>query len=191
MEYVLGFWNARLGDLRTFKAKNWMDYTCTSVPQPSCIDPEMKTQGVTYPPTAIGFNTTFHLCKEYKQQTGRPNYKRIYYPIESTLRVYADAVLVDSSQYQVLPNGIIQFNSLPTPGAVITHDCEFDLLVRFGSSQLSISLVSTENNENPLGYNGKNTYKIGSLQILECAFPGIPPRPQLPPGGGGGGGGEA
>jgi uncharacterized protein (TIGR02217 family) len=162
-EYFLAFFNGHRGRFQPFQFRYWADYECTHIAKPNCIDPTMTEQGVTYPFRGDGVKTEFKLLKAYANNASDINYRRIYLPDSTTLKVYKNSaeVLRGSApdEYQLGSNGTITFNTAPANQALITHSCEFDLIVRFDSDQFAIEVISANDEI--------TRFKLGSLPIKE------------------------
>jgi len=117
---LLNFFEARYGPLFGFRFRDPMDYEATS------------TLGI-----GDGMQTEFALIKPYG---AAPHIytRRIMKPVEGSVRVSLNgietAVSVDHSR------GLIQFQTPPDDGVIVTAEFEFDVPVRFASSSLDIVL---------------------------------------------------
>ena len=117
---LLHFYESRLGALHGFRFRDPLDYQAD------------ETLGI-----GDGQRTEFALTKTYG--TAPHIYsRRMTKPVSGSVRVRVDgvetAVSVDHSE------GLIQFQSAPAEGAVITVNFEFDVPVRFASDSLDIVL---------------------------------------------------
>lgn len=132
---INAFFRAREGRAHSFRFKDWSDF---EIGDPS--DPSNDNQ-----PIGVGDDSTvnFQIFKRYT--SGGINYDRTLYKIvQGTLSVFIDAVLQvegGGNDYTVdYDTGIITFNLAPTAGQTISIACEFDVLVRFNTDKLNISV---------------------------------------------------
>ena len=132
LEYLITFFNARKGRSQGFRYKYHADYSCTNTPL--VLDNYSFTQGVTIPAIADGTTKVFQACKLYNN-CGEQTVKPLYKIVPSTAKVYVDGVQQTNSTVDVT-TGKISFSSPPPVGKQVTHDCEFDLPVRFDIDEL-------------------------------------------------------
>ena len=117
---LLYFFESRNGPLHGFRFRDPLDYEADS------------TLGI-----GDSGHTEFPLVKHYG--TAPHIYtRRITKPTEGTVRVRVDGVETAVSVDHL--RGVIQFQTAPENGAVITASFEFDVPVRFGSDALDIVL---------------------------------------------------
>jgi len=117
---LLDFYESRFGPLHGFRFRDPLDYEAD------------ETLG-----NGDGSQTEFPLIKTYG--TAPHIYRRrITKPVSGSVRVSLDnietSISVDHSQ------GLVQFQTAPATGAVITASFEFDVPVRFASESLDIVL---------------------------------------------------
>lgn len=93
--------------------------------------------------TGDGFTDSFQLKRRYSR--GGYNYDRIIHlPVLSTLLIADNGVLVSASDYTVSrPGGIVQFDTPPANGHVLTAGFLFDCEVRFESDDQLEQIVRT------------------------------------------------
>jgi uncharacterized protein (TIGR02217 family) len=159
-EYFKAFYNSRKGKLGTFDFKDFSDYSTTATPLLNCVDSNQFTQGVTYPPQTIPTTTEYQMFKKYGNiaYSLDDTYRRISRPIPASVVVYADSILVPSSQYSVNSNGgFIDFSTVPV--GTITFDCEFDILARFDSDNYSAEVLMDEENQ--------QYFKVAPIPLVE------------------------
>lgn len=132
---IVEFFRAREGRAHSFRFKDWADF---KIGDPD--DPASNNQAI-----GIGDNleVDFQIFKRYS--SGGVDYDRTIYKIVSgTLTVFLDGVLQvegGGNDYTVdLNTGVITFNVTPPTNDVISVACEFDVLVRFGSDKLDLSV---------------------------------------------------
>lgn len=125
---ILDFFLARQGRLYGFRFKDWVDFEATE-----------EIIG-----TGNASDTEFQLKKTYG--AGAYTYVRpITKPVNGTLTVYLDDVLVDSADYSVdYSTGVITFDTAPGNAVVVTATFEFDVPVRFTEDDLEIALQYVE-----------------------------------------------
>jgi len=143
IETLIGFFEARQGQLYGFRWKDWTDFkSCASSVAVSFQDQQI---GV-----GDGVTQGFHLRKSYR--SGLQNYTRlISKPVAGTVKagIEGDA-LVEAVHYQVAPEtGIVTFSAPPDEGVTITAGFEFDVPVRFDADKIEMSLASFSAGEIP------------------------------------------
>lgn len=123
---LLAFWLARKGALRSFRFKDWSDYTSNPT-------------NPTAPPTRLdqligigdGVTKTFKLLKVYGVDVGLPLHaRRISLPVAGTLVVAVNGVASLEPAW-ALSIGEITFATAPAVGHEIRCGFEFDVEVRF------------------------------------------------------------
>lgn len=122
---VLRFFYARRGRLYGFRFKDWSDFEATD-----------QTIG-----TGDGVITQFQLQKTYSDAGG--SYVRpINKPVDGTVVIYVDDVVVDPADYTVdYTTGVVTFDTPVANAAVVTADFEFDVPVRFDVDKADVDLV--------------------------------------------------
>lgn len=142
---VLAFFEARLGQGRAFRFRDWADYkSCPPLQPPTPSDQVLGT--------GSGALATFQLVKIYA--SGAQSWTRtIKKPVPGTVRVAVGGVeqLLGIEFTVDVTAGIVTFESgyLPGPGAAVTAGFEFDVPVRFNSDYLAVNLSQFEAGEIP------------------------------------------
>ncbi len=167
LDYITNFFNARRGRNQGFRFKNWADYKCTHLPDYGHKGEinATYTQGITYPATADGTNKKFKMVKAYFSQ-GDVTYKALHKIVDNTASVYVNGVL-DESVFIDVNNGEIHFETAPAQGSDITHNCQFDLPVRFDTDEM-IGASEFHDSET-----GRLCYTYGGLPVIEM-YPSLP-----------------
>jgi len=143
LEQVLAFFEARRGQLHSFRWKDWGDWRSCRPSQ--LIEPFDQRIGV-----GDGVPLTFQLAKRYL--SGSESYLRpIAKPVAGTVRVaIADDPKVEGQEFSVDPaTGQVTFAEAPDIGAIITAGFEFDVPVRFDTDRIVISMASFKAGEIP------------------------------------------
>lgn len=120
MDDVREFFYAARGKARTFRFKDWHDYT---------LDNEQIGVG-------DGADTTFQLIKTYG--TTNPYIRTIYKPVTGTVVVRVNGVI--ATQSVNVETGLVTMTSAPILASLITATCEFDCVCRFDTDELQLSL---------------------------------------------------
>lgn len=130
---VMAFWEARLGNLRGFRFKDFQDYK-------SCAPQTAITATDCVIGVGTGAETEFFLSKAYT--SGGNTYTRaISKPVTDTVQIALDGTPLASTEYDVnYTTGLITFNDPPDADVEITAGFEFDVPVRFDADQLTINL---------------------------------------------------
>ncbi|MFW0776987.1 MAG: DUF2460 domain-containing protein [Rickettsiales bacterium] len=124
LDTLIAFFRARKGRADGFRFKDWTDFSATA--QVIGTGDDMQSQ--------------FQLVKTYENGSVIES-RTISKPVDGTVKIYLDGVLVDEANYSVnILNGLITFVAAPADGVVITADFEFDVPVRFDTDRLSASL---------------------------------------------------
>ncbi len=124
LDTLIAFFRARKGRADGFRFKDWTDFSATS--QVIGTGDDMQSQ--------------FQLVKTYENGSVIES-RTISKPVDGTVKIYLDGVLVDEANYSVnVLNGLVTFVAAPADGVVITADFEFDVPVRFDTDRLSASL---------------------------------------------------
>lgn len=134
MHHVTAFFEARMGRLHGFRFRDFADYK-------SCAPGQIHTPLDQLLGTGDGATTDFPLRKSYSGWS-----RRIHKPLLARVALNG----VESTDFTLdTLNGLIQFNTPPAAGAVITAGYEFDTPVRFDTDSLSINLAGFQAGEIP------------------------------------------
>lgn len=133
IDEVRQFFYERRGQARSFRFKDWGDYTHRSL---SNTDPMGFAAG-------DGSETVFQLTKQYGQLN--PYVRTITKPIDNTvytdsvpLLIYVDDIAASfTCDYST---GIVTMDVAPADGAILTWTGEFDCHVRFNKDNLDVAL---------------------------------------------------
>jgi uncharacterized protein (TIGR02217 family) len=143
IETLIGFFEARYGQLYGFRWKDWTDYK-------SCI----PSRSVAHEDQLIGFgdgvSKSFQLAKTY--ESGEESYTRlISKPVAGTILVSVeDDQLVETVHFDLDDTtGFITFVDAPAIGVEVKAGFEFDVPVRFDADRLEMSLQSFSAGEIP------------------------------------------
>jgi len=133
---VLAFFEARLGQARAFRFRDWTDYK--SCPPLQTHAPTDQVIG-----TGTGALAAFQLAKLYA--SGAQSWSRVIKkPVAGTVRVAVAGVeQALGSDFTVnATSGVITFlaGHLPASGAVVTAGFQFDVPVRFATDHIAINL---------------------------------------------------
>ena len=136
---VTAFFRARRGRAFAFRFRDPFDFT-SAAPGAAVTALDQRLG------TGDGTRTTFSLVKHYGET--EPHTRRITRPVVGTVRVALNGVeLPDGWSLGAL--GEVQFEDAPPAGAAVTAGFEFDVAVRFGDDQLSVSLAGFRAGEIP------------------------------------------
>lgn len=135
MAALTAFFEARRGRLYGFRFRDFADFkSCVPSGAVSSLDQNL---GV-----GDGVRTDFPLSKLYGEGAAGSE-RRIYKPVEGTVRVGLDGAELDPADYETDPmTGIVTFHSPPTVGAALTAGFEFDVPVRFDADRIEVTLES-------------------------------------------------
>lgn len=142
---VIDFFEARRGPLIGFRFRDPLDWkSCAPLKTPSAADQFLGT--------GDGTTTDYQLVKNYG--AGDQVYRReIRKPVSGSLTVAVDNItLQEGTDFTVdHSTGVVSFSngSIPATGASVSAAFEFDVPVRFGSDQLSVSLAAFTAGEVP------------------------------------------
>lgn len=146
---IIGFFEARMGQLRGFRWKDWTDYkSCAPTQQTTSAD---QTLGV-----GNAVNKDFQLIKTYT--SGSQNWiRQIKKPVSGTVKVEVDGVLqTETTHYTVnYATGLITFVTAPASTKIVKAGFEFDVPARFATDYINISVDAFESGS------------IASIEILE------------------------
>lgn len=136
LEVLLGFFEARMGQLHAFRWKDWVDCkSCKTTHEPTHGDQQIAT--------GDGTTQEFQLIKTY--HSGAQSYSRVINkPIAETIRVGLGATeLQEGADFSVDPTtGVVSFVTVPPSGAAIFAGYEFDVPVRFDTDRILASVES-------------------------------------------------
>lgn len=143
LELLIGFFEARAGQLHGFRWKDWSDYK-------SC--PPSKGLSHLDQPLAMGDGQRrrFELIKSYR--SGEQIYRRpISKPVIGTVLVaIADDPKVEGVEFELDPQtGEVVFATAPPVGAQVTAGFEFDVPVRFDTDRIDVSVASFQAGDVP------------------------------------------
>lgn len=143
VEALIGFFEARQGQMYAFRWKDWSDYK-------SCLPsgvPSFQDQVIAL---GDGETTRFQLVKNYR--SGAQSYARpITKPVQGSVRVGVETdEFREGVQYTVdVTTGVVSFLSPPNEGDEITAGFEFDVPVRFDTDRIRSSVASFQAGEVP------------------------------------------
>lgn len=136
LEVLLGFFEARMGQLHAFRWKDWVDCkSCKATHDPLHADQQIGT--------GDGATQDFQLIKTY--HSGAQSYARaIKKPVHGTVRIgVSGAELQTDADFTVdATTGIVRFATAPASGALIFAGYEFDVPVRFDTDRIMASVES-------------------------------------------------
>jgi len=143
IEQLVGFFEARQGQLFAFRWKDWSDYKSCA----SSKDTEFTNQIIG---TGDGETTEFPLIKSYR--SGEQVYeRRISKPVAGTVRAGVDALeMVETVHYIVdATAGVVTFGDAPPVGTQVFAGFEFDVPVRFDTDRIQTSVASFQAGDIP------------------------------------------
>ncbi len=132
-----GFFYARRGRAYGFRFKDWGDY-------------EVEDEQIGLGDAA---EDEFQLVKTYEVDGPLPYIRRITRPVADTLVVKLDGVVTTAFTLDAL--GVVNMNTAPGTGVVVTASFEFDVPVRFDTDKFNLELYHAD------------AGAIGSLPICE------------------------
>lgn len=134
VEGLTKHWYVTSGPANTFPWKDPLDFASCDLARPN-LTPEIALDDQAVG-TGDGFSDLFQLVKAYV--VGAETYTRtIHLPVLSSVKIGLDGVLVDPGLYTLSrPGGVLQFDSPPANGAIITAGFLFDVEVRFESDDV-------------------------------------------------------
>jgi uncharacterized protein (TIGR02217 family) len=143
IEQVIGFFEARQGQMYGFRWKDWADFkSCAPSAATSIGDQELGT--------GDGSAVAFQLVKRYR--SGAQAYARtITKPVTGTVQVGVDGVaLVPGDGFTVdSGSGLVTLSQPPAPGTLVTAGFEFDVPVRFDMDRIQTSVASFQAGDIP------------------------------------------
>lgn len=151
MAAIRAFHLARGGSYESFLFKDWIDYASTVSGDTRAAAVTMLDQPLG---TGDGVTKTFSLIKRYSDAVG--HYDRpILWPVDGTLRVAKNGVLVGSGVSVNRGTGIVTFTVAPAAAVVLTAGFEFDVPVHFEEDFFSAS------------WDTINSQSAGSIALIE------------------------
>ena len=156
------FFNARRGNLQGFRLHWWADDSTTKDPKYTNFGLSF-TQGVTFPEIADGSTRSFQLCKKYVDG-GKYTLKPLFKIVPASISVYINDSL-DLNASVNLTTGVVTPSRALNSGETITHDCQFDLPVRFDIENLPSMFESISSPS------GKQIYSFEDIPIKEVFYP--------------------
>ncbi|KAA8614021.1 DUF2460 domain-containing protein [Salipiger aestuarii] len=143
IEKLLGFFEARSGQLHGFRWKDWADFkSCKPSTTVAATDQAIGT--------GDGTATGFQLVKAYV--SGSASYTRpITKPVEGTVVVaVAGVALTQGTDFGVnAATGEVTLTTPPANGAQITAGFEFDVPVRFDTDHVHVSIATFQAGQAP------------------------------------------
>jgi uncharacterized protein (TIGR02217 family) len=136
VEALIGFFEARRGQLYGFRWKDWADYRSCAAKRTV----QAEDQGLGF---GDGVQVVFPLVKTYR--SGDEQYVRpIAKPVAGTVRVALDGQpRIESIDWLVdVATGLVTFASPPDPGVIVSAGYEFDVPVRFDTDRIQTSVAS-------------------------------------------------
>lgn len=136
LQAVIGFFEARYGQMYGFRWKDWADFT-SAAPSKGI---HFEDQHIAY---GDGVRKTFQLIKSYR--SGGHIYERpLTKPVAGTVRIGVEQVeYQEGVEYAVdITTGLITFADPPDLDMQIFAGYEFDVPVRFNTDRLQVSMAS-------------------------------------------------
>ena len=136
VEALIGFFEARRGQLYGFRWRDWADYRSCGAKR--TVQAEDQGLGV-----GDGVQRVFPLIKTYR--SGDETYVRpIAKPVAGTVRVALDGQpRIESIAWTVDgTTGLVTFMAPPDPGVIVSAGYEFDVPVRFDTDRIQTSIAS-------------------------------------------------
>lgn len=143
LELVIGFFEARMGQMHGFRWKDWADYKSGR----SLAETAFDDQSIGY---GDGITDSFQITKTY--WSGGQFYRRpIRKPVAGSVKVGVEQdMLVEGVDYEVdATTGVIQFAHPPDPQMEIFAGYEFDVPVRFDADRILASVESFQAGQVP------------------------------------------
>ena len=124
LEKLISFFRAHKGRAIGFRFKDWTDY-------------QAKNQLIT---VSDGKTQSFQLKKTYKVENGPTYDRKIYKPVEGTVKIFLDSEDCTNKFTIDHSTGMLHSTIYPEPDQQISADFEFDVPVRFDTDHLSSSI---------------------------------------------------
>ena len=128
---LLAFFRARRGQAHGFRFRDPIDHSSAPGIATSATDQRL---GI-----GDGGTTRFALVKNYGDGDDVQT-RRITRPVETTVRVAVDGI-VQTAGWAVAALGFVDFDTPPSPGAIITAGFDFDVPVRFAADRVDVSIA--------------------------------------------------
>ncbi|PWJ17579.1 DUF2460 domain-containing protein [Jannaschia seohaensis] len=129
---VVAFFEARNGRLHGFRFKDWADHK-------SCLPSQTPAPTDQLIGTGDGATTAFQLVKRYA--SGTQTWTRtITKPVAGTVRIALDGAEQLGGWTVDTTTGLVNFDSAPAAGVVISAGFAFDVPVRFDTDALDVTL---------------------------------------------------
>ncbi|MEM7440175.1 MAG: DUF2460 domain-containing protein [Pseudomonadota bacterium] len=136
LEDVIGFFEARSGQVYGFRWKDWSDFkSCKISREPKFSDQEIF----------VGDSLAKEIPLSKTYRSGSETHSReITKPVEGSVSVgLAGVELREGEHFSVdYLTGILSFFEAPSEDALVTAGFEFDVPVRFGTDYLDVNMVS-------------------------------------------------
>ncbi|WP_424968941.1 phage distal tail protein, Rcc01695 family [Dinoroseobacter sp. S76] len=143
IEQLIGFFEARQGQMYGFRWKDWSDFKSCAPSQDVTFDDQVIGSG-------DGETTAFQLVKSYR--SGSQSYGRVISkPVIGSVRAGVDGVaLSEGVHYEIdTAQGLVIFTDAPATGASVTAGFEFDVPVRFDTDRIQTSVASFQAGDIP------------------------------------------
>tara|TARA_R110002094_G_scaffold154886_2_gene142066 strand:- start:704 stop:1336 length:633 start_codon:yes stop_codon:yes gene_type:complete len=136
LQEVIGFFEARRGQLHGFRWKDWADYKTSKVG----LDPVFDNETIGF---GDGVTAAFQLTRTYR--SGEHSYARpVRKPVKGTVRIGIEQdELTEGVDYEVdITTGVVTFQHPPDPAMEVYAGFEFDVPVRFDTDRILASVGS-------------------------------------------------
>ena len=143
VERMIGFFEAREGQLHAFRWKDWADYK-------SCLPSETVTAFDQLIGEGDEVTADWQLVKIYR--SGAQSYRRdITKPVSGTVKISVGGDEVQETiDYTIdFRTGVVTFANPPEPGAEIRAGFEFDVPVRFDTDRIAATVASFQAGQAP------------------------------------------
>lgn len=121
LQAVIDFFYARRGRARSFRFKDWLDFSATA-----------ETMGA-------GSTATRRVLQKVYSPASNPYTRRIILPVVGSITVYVDNFAADPEDWTLEDDGVILFTD-GDPGGNVKATFEFDVPVRFDTDLLPVTL---------------------------------------------------
>ncbi|MFK7834897.1 MAG: TIGR02217 family protein [Sulfitobacter sp.] len=143
LQVVIGFFEARMGQMHAFRWKDWSDYKSGG----ATLAPAYSDQTIGY---GDGVTEVFQISKTY--WSGEHHYQRpIKKPVAGSVKVGVEQdEMQEGVDYEVdATTGLITFSHPPDPDMEISAGYEFDVPVRFDADRILASVESFQAGQVP------------------------------------------